>query len=295
MTMKSEEFQDIIEEHTDIDWNKLKRKLPEMKTEHIIGMMMELGLYVNTTIALEISKRKDAVFCLRKFLQDSCNWRWNKEERSWAPVHAIHILAIIKTKEALELLLDIIRYRGNDLDDWLTETVPSLLYAFGEDAIETLKEFTRDETLDTFVRSSASAALFALSKKYPSHKDDIKEHLLKLLNTTADRTFTSLVIIEIARYHDPSMLPEIQNAFDEKRTDEILIQIEDVNSILTDNTYDEYNMHTKDPLEHFSRKEIERFHKMYYAKAEPDEKVGRNDPCPCGSGKKYKKCCGVYS
>jgi len=23
-----------------------------------------------------------------------------------------------------------------------------------------------------------------------------------------------------------------------------------------------------------------------------DPKIGRNDPCPCGSGKKYKKCCG---
>ena len=23
------------------------------------------------------------------------------------------------------------------------------------------------------------------------------------------------------------------------------------------------------------------------------KKVGRNDPCPCGSGKKYKKCCGA--
>ncbi|MFA6172037.1 MAG: SEC-C metal-binding domain-containing protein, partial [Patescibacteria group bacterium] len=22
------------------------------------------------------------------------------------------------------------------------------------------------------------------------------------------------------------------------------------------------------------------------------EKIGRNDPCPCGSGQKYKKCCG---
>ena len=22
------------------------------------------------------------------------------------------------------------------------------------------------------------------------------------------------------------------------------------------------------------------------------QKIGRNDPCPCGSGKKYKKCCG---
>lgn len=23
-----------------------------------------------------------------------------------------------------------------------------------------------------------------------------------------------------------------------------------------------------------------------------EQKIGRNDPCPCGSGKKYKKCCG---
>jgi preprotein translocase subunit SecA len=26
-----------------------------------------------------------------------------------------------------------------------------------------------------------------------------------------------------------------------------------------------------------------------------EEKIGRNDPCPCGSGKKYKKCCGADS
>ncbi|MCX2977689.1 SEC-C metal-binding domain-containing protein [Candidatus Marimicrobium litorale] len=24
-------------------------------------------------------------------------------------------------------------------------------------------------------------------------------------------------------------------------------------------------------------------------------KVGRNDPCPCDSGRKYKKCCGAAS
>ncbi|MDD6298928.1 SEC-C metal-binding domain-containing protein [Hornefia butyriciproducens] len=27
---------------------------------------------------------------------------------------------------------------------------------------------------------------------------------------------------------------------------------------------------------------------MYHAPKKP----GRNDPCPCGSGKKYKHCCG---
>jgi SEC-C motif-containing protein len=29
------------------------------------------------------------------------------------------------------------------------------------------------------------------------------------------------------------------------------------------------------------------------AKTAPASHVGRNDPCPCGSGKKYKKCCGA--
>ena len=28
-------------------------------------------------------------------------------------------------------------------------------------------------------------------------------------------------------------------------------------------------------------------------KNDPYANVGRNDPCPCGSGKKYKKCHGV--
>jgi uncharacterized protein len=27
----------------------------------------------------------------------------------------------------------------------------------------------------------------------------------------------------------------------------------------------------------------------------PEPKIGRNDPCPCGSGKKLKKCCGLIS
>nr|WP_274604158.1 SEC-C metal-binding domain-containing protein [Sphingomonas sp. CFBP 13714] len=28
------------------------------------------------------------------------------------------------------------------------------------------------------------------------------------------------------------------------------------------------------------------------ASATTPSKVGRNDPCPCGSGKKHKRCCG---
>jgi len=41
------------------------------------------------------------------------------------------------------------------------------------------------------------------------------------------------------------------------------------------------------------------FHSAQEPKQTPTErsqpKIGRNEPCPCGSGKKYKKCCGAGS
>lgn len=33
--------------------------------------------------------------------------------------------------------------------------------------------------------------------------------------------------------------------------------------------------------------------KWFYVDEVKPEKLGRNDPCNCGSGKKYKKCCGL--
>jgi uncharacterized protein len=44
---------------------------------------------------------------------------------------------------------------------------------------------------------------------------------------------------------------------------------------------------------------VEAIHRFWLAKRgapthrRDAPKVGRNDPCPCGSGKKYKQCCGA--
>ncbi len=40
------------------------------------------------------------------------------------------------------------------------------------------------------------------------------------------------------------------------------------------------------------RKELYKIQKSSKTVVKPP-KVGRNDPCPCGSGKKFKKCCGA--
>ena len=55
------------------------------------------------------------------------------------------------------------------------------------------------------------------------------------------------------------------------------------------------NMHITQNVEAKSQKPIITNDGKEHIKAKPkknEKKVGRNDPCPCGSGKKYKMCCG---
>ena len=42
-----------------------------------------------------------------------------------------------------------------------------------------------------------------------------------------------------------------------------------------------------------TRKALYKEQKLSTTVVNTQPKVGRNDPCPCGSGKKYKKCCGA--
>lgn len=66
----------------------------------------------------------------------------------------------------------------------------------------------------------------------------------------------------------------------------------------------EFKAHYKTKSESGSHHEVSEFNKKkgqwYFTEGKQPEsfqivntgpKVGRNDPCPCGSGKKYKKCC----
>ena len=50
------------------------------------------------------------------------------------------------------------------------------------------------------------------------------------------------------------------------------------------------------PNQVFTREQLDAFYKEQKNSKtvhNPDKNIGRNDPCPCGSGKKYKKCCGA--
>lgn len=241
----------------------------------LIDIMTELELFVNKQLAQEIAKRDDAVFYLRKLIQDGKHWRSSGPGGGWSPIHVIHILPLIKNKAAFELLLDIVRYHEDDLNYWLTENVPSLMVAFGEEFIEPLKEFTEDETLEAFARSTATEALGALGIKFPQLQNEIKQHLVKLLKTTEDGTFAGIIADDLASFHDPSVMPEIHRAFKEGRIDDPFVkedELEDViNGVFDDLDADNFKRNTVNPLDHFSIENFEHLHLINSKEEKEDE------------------------
>ncbi len=47
------------------------------------------------------------------------------------------------------------------------------------------------------------------------------------------------------------------------------------------------------PVPEFLEEPFKQFVEHYTSATPVRRKVGRNEPCPCGSGKKHKKCCGI--
>lgn len=271
-------------------------KYKEMDTESLINEMIALNLDVPSDLAQEIASRKDAIFYLRRILREDKYWNPGGPSDAWAPIHVIHILPLIKTREALELLLDIIRDERDALGDWITEDAPTLLAAFGEDVIERLKEYILDEALDRYTRISVATTLNVITHQHPARKEDIKSFLLKLLEDTKDSTFAAFLVDELLSFKDQNLLPQIDMAFEKGKIDTEVIRREDMDWVFDlPEEEQSYSRFMKSPLEHFSKENIDYLRKISYPETKTtkkkEKKIGRNAPCPCGSGKKYKKCC----
>jgi SEC-C motif-containing protein len=74
--------------------------------------------------------------------------------------------------------------------------------------------------------------------------------------------------------------------------------------VIDDKGYVEFYAHFKGKNKKYAMREVSEFHRIdgiwYYVNGEDPKStivhqtpsLGRNDPCPCQSGRKYKKCCG---
>ncbi len=204
----------------------------------------------------------------------------------WAPVHAWRTLGQLRAEEAIEPL---IRLFPLD-DDWVPTDMPNVFKMIGPKAIPPLSIFFNDSQYSIYARSVAAECLTQIGIEYPESRDTCLSILIDLLGNykNQDRTFNGLIINNLVDLNAVEHLPLIKKAFDSNKVDLTvngdIEELEIVLGVRKDRTtpaknWVEEEMFDGKPI--FSRL-INHF----------DKKIGRNDPCYCGSGKKYKKCCG---
>jgi tetratricopeptide (TPR) repeat protein len=271
--------------------------------------------------------RESVIKDLEKILIDSiARFDYLKEnpdiEAPDAPIHALCLLSALKAEEALDTLFLILRQDEEYYDFWfgvmLTEDFWRYIYMMGQNRLDRLKDFVLEPNRYTYVRTAVAAAVMHVAFHQPERKEEVMkwfEDVLKYMlghrndaNIFENHVYTSwfedlLVVAE--RNHLPTVLRLFdQNLFvSEERFSlhEIKKEIARhppghiIRNIFAsiDQYYDEWLRWSKkedassdDKPDSYISNELA---KSFVAAS----KVGRNDPCPCGSGKKYKKCCGL--
>lgn len=165
------------------------------------------------------------------------------------------------------------RYRREDLGDWITEDTPTLLAAFGEGAVERLKEYILDGTLDRYIRISVATALNVIAHQHPSTKENIKAFLSKLIEDTSDSIFAAFLVDELLSFKDQNLLLQIDIEFEKGKIDTEVIRQDDMDWVFNlPEEEQSYSKFMKSPLEHFSKENIDYLREISYPETKTTKK-----------------------
>jgi hypothetical protein len=208
----------------------------------------------------------------------------------------MHVLSKIGGKEAASAVYSAMRIHYDDTGDWITEDMPYVLAAFGPGGFDTLASMVADTSLDEYVRDGAARALVIISQEHPEIKSRSVEVLKKAITDEGDESARSILADTLAEFKDVDALPFIEDLFKKEMIDTAHVDYDTVLDIYAGKFDHLQRFVPRDPLDIFIPRQDN-----FYRKNNPlpksverhagKTKVGRNDPCPCGSGRKFKKCC----
>jgi hypothetical protein len=187
--------------------------------------------------------------------------------------------------------------------DIVTEDGGRILAAVCDGNLEPINQLILDADADQFCRGVAVRALGLLAAWAEVPREQIVDYFEWLaregLERKGSQVWNSLASVSADIEAVPAF-PALRRAFDEGLIHPMYIDRSELD--VAEGAHGELLEHTRDryyPIDDVaeatqwwaSPKSQGVFDRAgtYYA----PPKVGRNDPCPCGSGKKYKKCCGA--
>jgi hypothetical protein len=215
----------------------------------------------------------------------------------WAPTHAWRALGQLRAVAAVAPLLDLLRVRADD--DWIDIELPYVFGLIGPGAIPHLTDFLADRSITTQPLITAIKCLEQIAQTNPSSRDECIGILAHRLDCGADNdpTVNSFLISALIDLEAVETMDIIRHAFDKQVVDlSVAGDVEDVEMELGLRTRRSmprpvYHPFFGTPLSGLAGVGSGATAGKNVEASAGDRKVGRNDPCPCGSGKKYKKCC----
>lgn len=253
-------------------------------------------------------------------------------KKSYFPIHALLLLASLKSKNSLAPILELLKQDQDYIDFWFGDFINYLadnaLYHCGRQQIHRLFEFLKLPNIPGMNKAIVGEAMVKIiddCKEERAHFIEEYRKVLKVYITKADddnycdTEAIAFVISDVIDLGYKELLPEIKQLFELGIVATFIsgsyrdVEIDIVKPSFGQNLdfirkdiydqYDEMNGYEKESTTQQSNEDF--FTGIYNEEMsgralldddfnEPiskPKKIGRNDPCPCGSGKKYKKCC----
>ena len=293
--------------------------IPRTKVEAIVALPRETLIEDMETLLLDAIERYE-VF---KNYEDEDKW-WE------FPNHALYVLMEIKAESSVPTILKLLEQDRDFTSFWfgdgITENFWHVFYHLGEGAFNLLKAHVLrpDNWVHRIVPTTAweQIGLHQPSKraKMITWFDEVLDDFLAMEsgNPALDGDVISTIISDLISLRATELLPKIKTLYDKGLifsgiTGDYASIAKDINKV--NSHYDKYTVHHsifdryQDSMNwHSYRMRYDEAYKQkntytptssektvdYFPPAtikRAGKKVGRNEPCPCGSGKKFKKCC----
>ena len=275
--------------------------------------------------------RESLIKDLGNIIQKTIYEKNSSEEFDYnAVASTIYFLTELKATESLPVVMQILRQDSEYYDFWFGDLIrkicAQLFYYIALEHPEELIAFLKEPNRYSYFKSFLLEAFEGIAIIYPERRAEVLTYYKEILDfyyqekdnqNIIDTHVNSNFECSILDLGFKELLPVLEKFHQENLIDEMYCgNIEDVRvAFEKDTPKTEFELLTI--YEFFEREKEwrkpatsnymddrkneldgifnEQFDADYdeeetYVRTEP--KIGRNDPCPCGSGKKYKKCCG---